>query len=189
MRIQPTSSAILDVAQTLCQTRGFNGFSYRDIASKLGIKSASIHYHYPSKAQLGEALVVRYRGEFQAKLSKIRAEVSDPKKQIQRFTDAIGALAKDNRKLCLCGMLAADSESLSPGMREQVMGFFEDTDKWLEETFSAGKKSGSFSFGGSPKATAQGYIAALQGMLMCARAFDDAARFDTASNWLPTLLA
>jgi len=32
-----TASDILDIAERLAQTRGFNGFSYADVSSELGI--------------------------------------------------------------------------------------------------------------------------------------------------------
>ena len=59
-----TRSRILDVAERLVQTRGFNGFSYADIAAELQISKASLHYHFPSKAELGEALIGRYAARF-----------------------------------------------------------------------------------------------------------------------------
>lgn len=183
-----TASQILDVAQALCQQRGFNGFSYRDIAEKLGIKSASIHYHYPAKADLGEALVIRYRGDFAAALARIRAAGGDARKQLHLFTKALGALAHDEKKLCLCAMLVADSDTLSPAMRKEVMGFFEDTERWIEECLTTGRRKGVLSFDGSPKIIAQSFVAALQGMLISARAFDDAGRFERTSEWLNSVL-
>ena len=68
-----TAERILDTAQALAQVRGYNGFSYADISAELGIAKPSIHYHYPSKAQLAEALIARYRRRFAA----ARREVGD----------------------------------------------------------------------------------------------------------------
>ena len=56
----PASERILDIAERLAQTRGFNGFSYADIAEELAVTKASLHYHFRSKADLGQALIVRY---------------------------------------------------------------------------------------------------------------------------------
>ena len=55
-----TATRILDVAERLAQVRGFNGFSYADIAAEVGITKAALHYHFASKADLGEALISRY---------------------------------------------------------------------------------------------------------------------------------
>ena len=54
-----TRSRILDVAEQLVQTRGFNGFSYADISAELGITKASLHYHFATKAEHGRTLVAR----------------------------------------------------------------------------------------------------------------------------------
>ena len=54
-----TAARILDVAERLVQTRGFNGFSYADVASELDVTKASLHYHFPGKAELGQALIAR----------------------------------------------------------------------------------------------------------------------------------
>ena len=55
-----TATRILDVAERLAQTRGFNGFSYADIAAEVGITKAALHYHFATKAGLGQALIGRY---------------------------------------------------------------------------------------------------------------------------------
>src|ERR1700689_901360 len=71
-----TRTRILDVAEGLVQVRGFNGFSYADIAAELAITKASLHHHFPSKAGLGEALIVRYTERFTDALAAIDAQAS-----------------------------------------------------------------------------------------------------------------
>ena len=180
----PTAKAILDCAQSLCQKRGFGGFSYRDIADQLGIKTASIHYHFASKEVLGEALVARYREDFISQLSKISMEIKNPEKRIQRFTELLGSALRDENKICLCMMFASELETIGEGMKSQVRGFFDDVERWLEQNFSEGKGSGLMKFHTSAKITARNYLAALQGLAIWARAFDDPSRYDTGRNWL-----
>ena len=180
----PTAKSILDVAQDLCQRVGFNGFSYRDIASELGIKTSSIHYHYPTKGKLGEALLIRYRGEFTSALANLSAETRDPTKRIQRFGEVLGGALKDKNKLCLCVMLASELETIEPAMQTQVRSFFEDAERWLAGALSEGKESGAFAFEGSAAAVARSYLAALQGLAIWARAFNEPARFDAGRAWL-----
>src|SRR5918993_590739 len=72
-----TATRILDVAERLVQRRGFNGFSYADVASELGISKASLHYHFAGKAELGEALIGRYAGRFAAALEEIDRDGAD----------------------------------------------------------------------------------------------------------------
>jgi len=68
-----TRTAILDVAERLVQSRGFNGFSYADVAAELGITKAALHYHFRGKAELGESLISRYAERFGEVLSAILA--------------------------------------------------------------------------------------------------------------------
>src|SRR5580704_1896558 len=72
-----TATAILDIAERLVQRRGFNGFSYADIAADLGITKASLHYHFAGKAELGEALIERYSARFTEALERIDATIPD----------------------------------------------------------------------------------------------------------------
>src|SRR4030095_6595217 len=80
-----TSGQILDVAERLAQTRGFNGFSYADIATELGITKASLHYHYPTKADLGRALIDRYSTTFAAALAGIEESGVARPAQLERY--------------------------------------------------------------------------------------------------------
>src|SRR5271167_1967040 len=80
-----TRTRILDVAERLVQVRGFNGFSYADIAAELAITKASLHHHFPSKAGLGEALIVRYTGRFGDALAAIDAKASAPPAKLDAY--------------------------------------------------------------------------------------------------------
>src|SRR3954464_11228114 len=104
---------ILDVAEHLVQTRGFNGFSYADIAASLGVTKASLHYHFPAKAKLGRELIVRYRTNFFAALQPIDRGAKSASEKLRRYAGIYAnVLSKD--RMCLCGMLAAEYATL-PG--------------------------------------------------------------------------
>src|SRR5580704_19068132 len=79
------ATAILDVAERLAQTRGYNGFSYADIAIQLGVTKASLHYHFPSKAELGRALIERYRVLFGAALDAIDHRAPLPEEKLKQY--------------------------------------------------------------------------------------------------------
>src|SRR5450755_4498567 len=105
----PTAAAkaVLDVAEQLAQMRGYNGFSYADIATQLGVTKASLHYHFPSKAELGRALVGRYRGVFGAELELIDRQSTDPREKLRKYVGLYESVLSNDR-MCLCGMLAAE---------------------------------------------------------------------------------
>src|SRR5882762_4679892 len=107
-----TRSQILEVAQALVQERGYNAFSYRDLADAIGIKSASIHYHFPAKRDLGKELVKRYRSAFAEIRSALDGESMSPKEKLRVFADRLVASFRAGHRMCLCGIMAAESSSL-----------------------------------------------------------------------------
>src|SRR5271167_2084057 len=96
-----TRTRILDVAERLVQVRGFNGFSYADVAAELSITKASLHYHFPTKAELGRALVARYREAFVSALTTIDAEERTATRKLARYAQLYAAVLSDER-MCLC---------------------------------------------------------------------------------------
>src|SRR5688572_31409706 len=102
-----TAVRVLDVAEELVQKRGFNGFSYADIAAELGITTASLHYHFPGKAELGRALIERYAGRSFQALAAIDQATTDPAAKLQAYADIYTDVLRAGR-MCLCGMLAAE---------------------------------------------------------------------------------
>ena len=101
-----TATRILDVAERLVQLRGLNGFSYADVAAELHITKASLHYHFPGKAELGCALIERYAERFSAALEAIDQQETDPVAKIHAYAAIYGDVLS-KRRMCLCGMLAA----------------------------------------------------------------------------------
>ena len=119
-----TATRMLDIAERLAQTRGFNGFSYSDIAAELGIAKASLHHHFPTKADLGRALMQRYVEGFDAALAGIAQGAGDAYAKLARYAKLYEDVLVNDR-LCLCGMLAAEYSTLPKEMRAQVRVFFE----------------------------------------------------------------
>ena len=143
-------SAILDIAERLVQSRGFNGFSYADVAGELGITKAALHYHFPGKAELGEELVIRYAARFLASLAAIGNADTSAAEKLRAYADLYLGVASRGR-MCLCGMLAADYETLSGPMRHAVLSFFDDNLAWLAELLEAGRAQGSLAFSGTSR--------------------------------------
>src|SRR6476646_3812992 len=133
-----TSARILDVAEELIQTHGYNGFSYQDVADRIGIRKASINHHYSGKAVLAAAVVERYRGRWQEMLAEIDRELSDPRKKLDRYFHPFRATIRTADRACLCGMLGAEFASLEPAVKEQVKGFFTDNKRWLAKQLNQG---------------------------------------------------
>src|SRR5947207_15227639 len=114
-----TMEEILDIAERLVQTQGFNGFSYADIAAKVGITKASIHYHFATKAELGRSLIARYHERFFGALAEIDAGTNDARRKLRQYVQLYARVLESNR-MCLCGMLASDFSTLPKPMKDGV---------------------------------------------------------------------
>ena len=171
-----TSQRILDIAERLVQTRGFNGFSYADIAGALSVTKASLHYHFPAKADLGKQLIERYERNFLAALDKIDEESKDAREKLRRYAAIYTDVLRNNR-MCLCGMLAAEFATLPKPMREDMRHFFDENERWLTVVLQQGKRERSLKFSGAAAEVAQALIGSLEGAMMIARSYGDVARF------------
>jgi TetR/AcrR family transcriptional repressor of nem operon len=163
-----TAERILDVAERLVQVRGFNAFSYADISKELGIQKASLHHHFATKTDLGVALVKRYRSAFLDSLSAIESESDSAPERLNRYVDLYRSVLK-RKRMCMCGMLAADAATLPSVMRESVASFFSENEAWLTRILLEGKKRGELRFAGSPASMASFFVASLEGAMLVAR--------------------
>jgi TetR/AcrR family transcriptional repressor of nem operon len=178
-----TRSRILDVAERLVQTRGFNGFSYADIAEELGITKAALHYHFASKAALGQALIERYAARFAASLAAIDEREADVRAKLEAYVDLYGDVLRAER-MCLCGMLAAEFRTLPEPMREAVSRFFDDNEGWLQGILERGRADGTLRFSGPPREVARTIVSGLEGAMLVARPHHDVRRFQASTRWL-----
>ena len=176
-----TASAILDIAERLAQTKGYNGFSYADIAAELGVTKASLHYHFPSKEELGRALIERYQIGFGAALESIDQLEVKPHEKLRRYVELYDSVVRNDR-MCLCGMLAAEYATLPAPMQVELRRFFDMNERWLTNVLQKGRHSGLFSFKESASERARVIFGALEGAMLVARSYGDARRFQTAAG-------
>jgi TetR/AcrR family transcriptional repressor of nem operon len=177
------ATAILDVAERLAQTLGYNGFSYADIAVQLGVTKASLHYHFPSKAELGRALVERYRGIFGAALVAIDARSHEPREKLRQYVGLYDSVL-NNERMCLCGMLAAEHATLPVPMQEELKSFFDANERWLTVVLEEGHRTGVLRFAESARERARVLIGALEGSMLVARSYGSPHRFQAAAAYL-----
>jgi TetR/AcrR family transcriptional regulator, transcriptional repressor for nem operon len=182
-----TAERILDVAEELVQIRGFNAFSYADVASELGITPAALHYHFRGKAELGEALIARYAERFAGALAQINREIEGAPAKLDAYADLYAGVLSEGR-MCLCGMLAAEYQTLPGGIRETILTFFNDNETWLVGVLAEGRADGSLHFDGPPAETARAIIGGLEGAMLVARPYGELKRFrESAAALIATL--
>jgi TetR/AcrR family transcriptional regulator, transcriptional repressor for nem operon len=178
-----TSDRILDTAERLVQMRGFNGFSYADVAEELDITKASLHYHFRGKAELGKALIERYGERFTAALDAIYAAPTGAAAKLRAYADLYAGVMDDER-MCLCGMLAAEYQTLPDPMRPAVIAFIDANEAWVEKVLSEGRRAGTIAVTGRAADAARLIVSGLEGAMLVARPYGDVARFDTAAAGL-----
>jgi TetR/AcrR family transcriptional regulator, transcriptional repressor for nem operon len=172
-----TAIEILDVAERLVQQRGYNGFSYADVAAELGITKAALHYHFPGKAELGVALLERYAAAFVEALENIDLAHGSAPKKLRGYVGLYANVLRGDR-MCLCGMLAAEFQTLPDPMQKAVIRFFDQNEKWLAGVLEDGRNGGTLEFHQSPRQLARVLIGGLEGAMLLARPYQDVRRFD-----------
>ena len=128
--------AILAAAKSAAQLHGYAGINFRSIAAEVGIKNASIYYHFPSKADLGAAVAQRYWQDTLAVLDDIRTSTEDPRRCLQLYPSIFRQSLKDANRLCLSSFMAAEYEDLPDQVSEEVKAFADVNIKWLTDVLA-----------------------------------------------------
>jgi TetR/AcrR family transcriptional repressor of nem operon len=178
-----TTGRILDVAERMLQVRGYNGFSYGDVAAELGITRAALHYHFPGKGELGQALIERYATRFGSALARLDDTAPDAAAKLHGYVALYSDVLSADR-MCLCGMLAAESRTLPDPLQQAVCDFFTANTTWLRKVLDEGCADGSLRCPGTAEATASLVLGTLEGAMLITRLDGDVARFSATAEQL-----
>jgi len=177
------ANKILDVAEDLVQRRGFNGFSYADVSVKLHIRKASLHYYFPTKADLGQSLIARYQEVFQQALRSIDERTNDARAKLKQYVQLyVGVMRR--KRMCLCGMLASDFSTLPKPMRRKVKSFFDENETWLTKTIEQGRNTKVLRTDGPANMAARSLVSSLEGAMLVARSYEDVGWFESVAQRL-----
>ncbi|MDR6550053.1 TetR/AcrR family transcriptional regulator [Paenibacillus qinlingensis] len=182
-----TSELILDTAQAIVQQFGFNGFSYSHIAEKVGIRNASIHYYFPNKEDLGEALISRYLRSFLVYVDQVDADTSNNVEKLRKFILLYNGPVQEYCT-CLSVTLSADLATLSGKVQAGLSKFFTANLAWLERVMEEGKREGQLKFEGTAEVEAHHFLASLQGAQLLSRSFHDTSKFEQITSSLMSAL-
>lgn len=161
---------VLDAAEQRMRAGGYHAVSFRDVAVDVGIRSASVHHHFPQKADLVVALVERYRERFLFKLQA--AQDGRPAERLRAFCDAYRQAFRAEDAICLCGMLGAESRGLPDRVGAAIRKFFAANIAWVAEALPADTPQSQ------RHAEAASIVAALQGAMILAATFRDRKLLD-----------
>lgn len=169
VRLNDTRELIMDRAAELLTSRGFNGFSYRDISSHLGVKNAAIHYHFPAKTDLAIALVDEYRRLLRKGTSEFMAYGGSALEQLEGFFAFSTKQCHIGRCICPFGAFSVDYSELPEDVREATRSFMDESIKWLTKVMEVGRNAGEFNFEGDARSKGLTVLAGLQGARQLAR--------------------
>jgi TetR/AcrR family transcriptional repressor of nem operon len=181
MTTTDTKEKIMSVARLMVQGRGYNALSFREIGKEVGVSSASIHHHFPTKGDLGAALARRYTDDGSEALGKLLASAKTARDCMDGYLEIFrSALLNDNR-MCLGGVMAAEHDDLPEEVRTEVDRFADVNVNWLTDVLSlrksrAGAKSGKEAI----QHQALAIFAAIEGAQLVARGRGDLGFFDQA---------
>jgi TetR/AcrR family transcriptional regulator, transcriptional repressor for nem operon len=181
-----TSDRILDTAEALIIERGFSGFSFQDLADAVGIRKASIYYHFPAKADLGCAVVARYRKRMSQAFEQLNEPNIDRTELLKRYVTPMMVMGRTDGQACLSGVLGGEYIALPSELQRQIKEFFVEHEAFLAALLESGRNDGTFQFQGSARDNARLIISAIEGALLIKRILGDAGYFETI---LSTMLA
>lgn len=184
-----TKTALLDAAERVARARGFDGFSYADLAADVGIRKASIHHHFPTKAALSEALVARYGATFDALCTEIDASGGSGGARLSALIDTYCDAAKGGTALCLCVAFSISRDTLPAETVARIAAFRTTLSRWIAGCFARAQADGSIQNLRDPDQEGAATLALLEGAQLGARATQDMADFDAALAVLKSRLA
>lgn len=169
-----TQQKLIDSARHLIQTRGYNGFSYADVAEEVQVRKASIHHHFPAKSDLARAVVEQSHAVIVEQTKSLAAGAFDPSEQLLMYTGYWEkCIADASAPFCVAGMLASELPTLPSDLASDVSEHFRDLSNWLEIVLTKGAQTGHFVLEGSARQEAEAFMAMVYGAMLAARAYGD----------------
>ncbi len=171
-----TRTRLIEAATDQMRHRGYHAVSFRDLADTLDIKSASVHYHFPQKEDLGQAITHAYSTTFFSALEERVSSVTTSIGRLRAIRDLYHDALTQSEAHCLCGMLGAEAQGLPEPLRQAVNAFFEANVTWVSQALPKGTRDRN--------ARARQFVATLQGAMMLAGSLDDPTVFDDSTSRL-----
>jgi TetR/AcrR family transcriptional regulator, transcriptional repressor for nem operon len=175
-----TRTALLNAAEHAVRARGYDGFSYADLATAVGIRKASIHHHFPTKAELALVLIERYCANFFATLEQITASHSTAGAQLAAYIAVCRAALSGGDEMCLCVAFCTGRDHLTAAVLAKLDDYHFVSVRWLTDVFTTGKADGSITGIVNADDEAHACLAQMEGAQLVARAAKDVHRFDLA---------
>lgn len=179
-----TKTALLDAAEKAARMHGHDGFSFGDLSKTVGIRKASIHYHFPTKADLLTAMMTRYRENIIEYVSTLETKYPKASDQLIAYIDIYRNALSGGDTLCLCVALSIGRDGLTEDVQKELTLFRQAGTKWLTGVFERAQSDGSIANVGAPSDEAKLCQALVEGAQLVARAEKQPELFDHAIKLL-----
>lgn len=177
--LSSTAEEIIRRTRPLILSGGYDGFSYADISNVVGIRKASIHHHFPTKAQLVRVLVEQYRREAVEGLRQMDQAIADPAERLRAYTGYWQTcIASGSEPFCVCALLASQMPALPEEVAAEVRAHFRALAAWVASVFHQGIEQGGLQMAHAPEIEAEVFVATVHGAMLSSRAHGDAAIFE-----------
>jgi TetR/AcrR family transcriptional regulator, transcriptional repressor for nem operon len=173
-----TADRITETGRQLIMRRGYNGFSYADIAEAIDIRKASVHHHFPAKTDLVIAVLNEWREAFEADVEALQASGADAIAQLRAYVGHWErCIGDDTAPFCVAGMLGAELPSLPEEVAQGVKAFFDSLTSWLEQVLESGVKNDLLKLDSSVHTAAATLMSVVYGAMLAARVYGGVALF------------
>jgi TetR/AcrR family transcriptional regulator, transcriptional repressor for nem operon len=176
--LSPKAQEIAARARALLTAGGYHSFSYADLAAQVNITKASIHHHFPSKAQLVKTVVMQHREQMMQGLARLERQVDDPVAALNAYVDHWAECIRTSAPpFCINAMLATELPTVPEEVAVEVRAHFEGLSAWLESVLKKGVRLGRFQLRQDAASEARSLMAVVHGAMLVARALGDARTF------------
>jgi len=183
VELSPRATEIADQARLLLAAGGYHGFSYADVSERVHIGKASIHHHFPSKADLVLTVVARHREQAREGMAALDRQVRDPLARLTAYTEYWATCIREGTlPICICAMLAAELPMIPQAVADEVRAYFGELSAWLASVLEQGAEKGQFHLRGDACVEAQAFMSTVHGAMLTARACGDPAVFASISR-------
>lgn len=174
---------IIGRTNALLAAGGYNGFSYADVAERVGVRKASIHHHFPGKADLVKAAVAQHRDATRRGLRALDQAYPDALERLVAYSRFWAeCIEHANPPICICALLAAELPAVPAEVAEEVKGHFDDLHAWTAATMEEGASSRALRLTDAPQSEAATFVASIHGAMLAARATGQTSLFWTIAK-------
>ncbi|MBN4668062.1 TetR/AcrR family transcriptional regulator [Pandoraea nosoerga] len=183
IELSPRALEIVQHTRQLLAAGGYHGFSYADLSERVHIGKASIHHHFPGKADLVLTVVRMHRAQTLEGLAALDTRVEDPLARLSAYTDYWAECIRDaTLPICICAVLAAELPLIPPEIASEVRRYFDDLGTWIATVLAEGAARMRLTLYGDARTQAQTFMSTVYGAMLTARASGNAESFQAVSR-------